>query len=175
MKKLLSTIALLITIAYPAASETRELFQNKNWIISVVEQDSGRMHCSLYNPPEQGNVINISVDSNGVYYLLVTSITTSVRDVDPSKIDVVFEIISPFMYEQWTFHDAELTANDGMVSLFFVMGEDPNQRGFISDFMEGEGINMLGNDSVYADWSLNGSTRAVQLLDNCRQNIMGDS
>jgi hypothetical protein len=167
-------IAASIALASPAAAETWELGQSGDWTVKMSESINGDLLCGMMSLAPSGHVFNISVDAVGVYHLMISNNGAEVPNRAPVFISIDLEISSPTMYEEWVLNDAELGATDNIGSVYFVIGADPHQRDFIQDFMQGDDIDLMGSNSPYATWSLNGSAHAVTLLDTCRQRIMGD-
>lgn len=168
-------LAAAIALASPAAAEGQwELGTSGNWSVDLAESDAGGMTCILSSLNRRKDGLSLLVDSYGDYFLFLATQTDSADPYRTMVADIKFHIYSGDEVEKWELYDADWAMEDGVISAFFTFGQDPYQRGFVADFMEGGTITLLNDEGAYASWSLDGSVGGVKLLDDCRQMIAGE-
>jgi hypothetical protein len=166
-------VALSIALASPVAAESWDLGTVGNWHLRMSENSEG-LECGMDNMPEGRADFSISVNSEGVYFLLVTNSDPAIVDAESIYDDVDFKITSSSMNKTWTLRDALLFSQDQVVHIFVVIGEDPYQRDFMSDIVKGDMLRLPGNKEDIATWTLGESATAVEMLETCRMRIMGE-
>ena len=168
-------LAAALATASPAAAEGRwELGTSGNWEVELAETAGGSMTCILSSLNRRVDGLSLLVDSYGDYFLFLATQTDSSAPYKTMVADIRFRIYAGSGVEKWELYDADWDMEDGVISAFFTFGQDPYQRGFVADFMEGDTITLLNDEGAYASWSLAGSVGGVKLLDDCRQMIVGE-
>jgi hypothetical protein len=166
--------ALSIALASPAAAKTYDVGESGNWDIKLTFGNEESMICSMISAAKSGHVFNLSVNNRGSYFLVVKNYQAETTSSDPYFMDYYLEFSSPTMDKTWALEDAEASTEDNVGTMYFVIGVDPYQRDFVQDFIEGDDMAMVDGEEVFATWPLRGSAQAVELFEECRQQIMGE-
>jgi hypothetical protein len=166
-------VALSIALASPVAAESWDLGTASEWHLRLSETSEGH-DCSMDNMPEGRADLTITVDHEGKYYFMITNDDPAIVDAESVREDIEFNLRSPSVNKTWTFYDSLLFSKDQVVYMFVMIGEDPYQRDFLADLATGGTLTLPGNKTVIASWSLDGSADALEILETCRQRIMGE-
>ena len=168
-------VALTIALTSPAAAQTYDVGESSNWQIKLTFGNEDSMICSMISAAKSGHVFNLYVGKRGSYSLVVKNYQTETTSSDPYFMDYYLEFSSPTMNNNWALEDVEVSTEDNVRTMYFVIGVDPYQRDFVQDFIEGDDMAMVDGEEVFATWPLRGSAQAVELFNECRQKIMGET
>lgn len=172
LRAVVGAFALTALSGLPSVSHGQEtistpLARHGDWEVHVSRDQDGVYRCEAATWRDGIGMFEISVDDTGFYGLAV--VMDQVEGVTGEDTFTLY-----LGSQRWDLHDAFFYYEPGSTMVIFGLGYSPGHMGFVGDVMRANRVTIHDwRGRVLRQFSLRGSSAAIQSLDDCREIIMG--